>query len=79
MQRALENGDYASDADIVTDALRLWEQREDGRLLHVDLLKQAYAKGKASGEGQSIDRAAFLSELKAERAARGGLPPHPSC
>ena len=71
MQSAVENGGYASNSEIVRDALRLWEQREDIRALELEQLKRAYAEGKASGEPQEIDPDAFLKELKAERAARG--------
>ncbi|MDX8451909.1 hypothetical protein RFM98_03990 [Mesorhizobium sp. VK9D] len=33
-------------------------------------LKRAYDEGMASGEGQSVDRAIFLRNLKAERIAQ---------
>jgi antitoxin ParD1/3/4 len=34
-------------------------------------MKQAYDEGMASGEGQEVDRRAFLRALKAERTERG--------
>ena len=71
MQSAVETGGYASNSEIVRDALRLWEQREEVRQIELARLKQHFDEGKASGEGQEIDRVAFLASLKAERAARG--------
>jgi antitoxin ParD1/3/4 len=71
MQSAVKSGGYASNSEIVRDALRLWEQREEIRTLELEQLKRAYAEGKASGEGEAIDPVTFLKGLKAERSARG--------
>ncbi|WP_181183539.1 MULTISPECIES: type II toxin-antitoxin system ParD family antitoxin [unclassified Mesorhizobium] len=71
LQDAVENGDYASNSEIVREALRLWEHREELRALELAQLKQAYNEGMASGEGREVDRVAFLRALKAERAERG--------
>lgn len=71
LRNAVENGEYASDSDIVHDALDLWQQRKDFRALELERLKQAYAEGKASGDGETVDPAAFLASLKAERSAGG--------
>lgn len=50
LSRAVESGAYASNSEVVRDALRLWEQREEIRELELAQLKQAYDEGKASGE-----------------------------
>lgn len=71
LQDAVASGDYASNSEIVREALRLWEQREEFRTFELERLKRAYDEGMASGEGQDVDRMAFLRALKAERAARG--------
>lgn len=71
MKAAIEKGGYASNSEIVRDALRLWEQREDIRALELEQLRRAYRDGKASGEGEDIDPATFLKGLKAERSKRG--------
>lgn len=71
LQGAVESGSYASNSEVVRDALRLWEQREDMRQLEIDRLKRAYDEGMASGEGREIDRKRFLGELKAEARKRG--------
>jgi antitoxin ParD1/3/4 len=68
---AVESGAYASNSEVVRDALRLWEQREEIRLLEINRLKRAYDEGMASGEGREVDAKTLLSELKAE-IRRGG-------
>ncbi len=70
MKDAVDSGDYASNSEIVRDALRLWEQREEVRAIELEHLRRAYADGKASGEGESVDRHEFLRGLKQERSSR---------
>jgi antitoxin ParD1/3/4 len=67
MQAALDKGAYASDAEIVREALRLWEEREAFRTSEIERLKRAYEDGKASGEPEPVDPLAFLSAVKARR------------
>ncbi len=71
IQSAIDSGGYASNSEIVREALRLWEQREEVRLLELEQLKRAYDQGKASGEGEDVDPVVFLNGLKADRSARG--------
>ncbi|MFT4185535.1 MAG: type II toxin-antitoxin system ParD family antitoxin [Rhizobium sp.] len=68
---AVESGAYASNSEVVRDALRLWEQREEIRMLEMKRLKKAYDEGMASGEGREVDAKTLLAELKAE-TRRGG-------
>ncbi|MBZ9739042.1 MULTISPECIES: type II toxin-antitoxin system ParD family antitoxin [unclassified Mesorhizobium] len=71
LQRAVDAGGYASNSEVVREALRLWEQREELRVLELDQLKRAYADGMASGKPVDVEPAEFLRSLKAERRARG--------
>ncbi|WP_438751488.1 type II toxin-antitoxin system ParD family antitoxin [Pararhizobium sp. O133] len=71
MQSAVEKGSYASNSEVVRDALRLWEQREEVRELELARLKKAYDEGMASGEGREISADGLLAELKAEARKRG--------
>ena len=71
LQSAVDSGGYASNSEIVRDALRLWEQREELRALEIRRLKRAYDEGMASGPGREVEADALLGELKAERLARG--------
>lgn len=70
MQSVVENGGYASNSEIVRDALRLWEQREELRQMELAHLKRAYEEGMASGEGREISADTLLAELKAEARKR---------
>ena len=67
LQQAVASGSYASNSEVMRDALRLWEQRQELRELEINRLKRAYDDGMASGEGRSIDPDSLLTELKAER------------
>lgn len=68
IQRAVEASGDPADGQIVREALRLWDERAEGRILELDMLKREFAEGKASGEAEAVDPAAFLKSLKAEKA-----------
>lgn len=70
MKSAVDSGGYASNSEIVRDALRLWEQREEVRRIELARLKAAYDEGMASGEGRHISADDLLAELKAEARPR---------
>lgn len=71
VQRAVETGDYASNSEVMREALRMWEQREEIRALELNRLKQAYTEGMASGEGREISPEALLAEFKSKAPQRG--------
>ncbi|MBZ9696774.1 type II toxin-antitoxin system ParD family antitoxin [Mesorhizobium sp. CO1-1-7] len=71
LQSAVEGGGYASNSEIVREALRLWEQREQLRALELDQLKRAYADGMASGNPVEVEPVEFIRGLNAERRAGG--------
>ena len=71
LENAVESGGYASNSEIVRDALRLWEQREEVRQMELARLKKAYDEGMASGEGRNVTADMLLAELKAEARKRG--------
>ncbi len=66
IQQAVDTGSYASNSEVLREALRLWEQREEMRGLEIARLKQAYEEGVASGPARVWDRASLLASLKAE-------------
>lgn len=66
LQQAVASGSYASNSEVLRDALRLWEQRRELRELKLNRLKRAYDEGMASGEDRPIDAESLLAELKAE-------------
>lgn len=67
LHEAVASGAYASNSEVLRDALRLWEQRQELRELEINRLKRAYDEGMASGEARSVDAEALLAGLKAER------------
>jgi antitoxin ParD1/3/4 len=71
LQEAVDSGAYASDSEIVHDALDLWEKRENVRDLEIARLKKAYDEGMARGGGREVDARTLLAELKAEARTRG--------
>ena len=70
IQKAVETGAYASNSEVMRDALRLWEQREEIRALELGRLRRAYAEGIASGEPREIAAEALLNEFT-QKALRG--------
>jgi antitoxin ParD1/3/4 len=71
IEAAVETGDYASNSEVLRDALRLWEDREERRAVEIGKLKRAYDEGMASGEGRSVTTEQLLTEFKARAAKRG--------
>ncbi len=70
IQQAVETGEYTSCSEVVRDALRLWEQREDIRSLELAQLKRAYDEGISSGPARAVEADALLEEFKARLQAR---------
>lgn len=71
LQDAVNTGHYASNSEVVRDALRLWEQREELRALEIAHLKRAYEEGITSGNAGPIDKQKLLSRLNTEFRSRG--------
>jgi antitoxin ParD1/3/4 len=71
VQRAVDSGAYASNSEVIRDALRLWEQREELRALELAQLKRAYDEGMASGAPRTVDSEALLKEFRGKASARG--------
>lgn len=71
IQLAVETGAYASNSEVLREALRLWEQREEIRALELERLKQAYEAGLASGPGHEVDADALLTEFKRKAGLNG--------
>lgn len=71
LREAVQSGDYASNSEVVRDALRLWESRNEWREVQLAALKKAHAEGLASGPGMVVDAAQLLAEFKAEARSGG--------
>lgn len=71
IELAVKSGAYASNSEVLRDALRLWEQREELRMLELARLKSAYAEGMASGPAREASIADLLQDFAGKRRARG--------
>ena len=71
VQQAVETGGYASNSEVLREALRLWEQREDIRSLELARLKQAYNEGMASGDPREATSETLLAAFKEKARNRG--------
>ena len=71
IEAAVETGAYASNSEVLRDALRLWEQREQVKQLELARLKREYEAGIASGPGREVTADALLGEFKKKAARRG--------
>jgi antitoxin ParD1/3/4 len=71
IQTAVESGDYASNSEVVRDALRLWEDAQQRRKFANDRLRAAIEEGLASGTGRKVKAEDLLAEFKVRAAARG--------
>ena len=71
MDDAIAAGAYQSNADVVREALKLWEQREVIKALETARLKAAYEDGIASGAGRTVTADGLIAGFKAKAARRG--------
>ncbi len=68
IQKAVESGSYASNSEVLRDALRLWERQEEIRELEIARLRKAYEEGIASGPARDGEDA--FARIR-ERVAAG--------
>jgi antitoxin ParD1/3/4 len=75
VRRAVEAGEYASTSEVIRDALRLWESRRDLRERDLEIVRQRWDEGKASGRAGPLDIKRVIAEeranLKGARRGRG--------
>ena len=61
---AVESGEYASNSEVVREALRAWEQRRALQQQDVEELRRLWAEGLASGAGRFADIEALKAEAR---------------
>jgi antitoxin ParD1/3/4 len=75
VRRAVEAGEYASTSEVIRDALRLWESRRNLRERDIEIVRQRWDEGKASGRAGPLDIKRIVVEerakLKGARRRRG--------
>lgn len=65
VRHAVENGEYASASEVIRDALRLWEVRRQWREHELEILRQRWDEGKASGRAGPLDIKRLIAEERA--------------
>lgn len=71
VRQAVEAGDYASDGEVVCEALRQWEARRQLRSRDAETLADRWDAGKASGQAGVLDIKRLISEERAKGGAAG--------
>lgn len=70
IHRKVSNGRYTSASEVVREALRLMEERDQIQELYKASMREKIAAGMASlRAGQGTDGEAFMAELDADLAA----------
>lgn len=72
VRHAVEVGEYASTSEVIRDALRLWEARRQLRERDMEVLRQRWDEGKASGRAGELDVRRLIAEERAKLNAEGG-------
>ncbi|MGF9694876.1 type II toxin-antitoxin system ParD family antitoxin [Rhizobium sp. 0TCS1.26] len=67
VRQQVDKGLYASESEVVEDALRLLKESDEASLKE---LRAAIEEGEASGEPQPFDFDAFIEEKRRRNAAR---------
>lgn len=72
VRRVVEAGEYASTSEVIRDALRLWEARRQLRERDLEVLRQRWDEGKASGRSGYLDVEHLIAEERAKLNGEGG-------
>jgi antitoxin ParD1/3/4 len=70
VRAAVEAGEYASTSEVMRDALRLWEARRELRARDLEILRDRWEAGKASGLAGEADVRAVIAREKSKKAKR---------
>ncbi len=66
IRAAVAAGDYASTSEVVRDAVRLWSDRREFRRDELEVLREAWDSGKASGTAGPLDMKSIIHEARIE-------------
>lgn len=67
LRAAVEAGEYASTSEVVRDAVRLWESRQQLREAEIERLRRAWDEGEASGSAGPFDVRTIIEEARTEK------------
>lgn len=60
IRNAVASGAYATQSEVVRDAMRLWQEREAKKQATLDRLRQLWDEGVASGSAGELDIEAVI-------------------
>lgn len=69
VRRAVATGDYATESEVIREALREWKLRQAQRAAGVEELRRLWDEGLASGPAE--DGKAAFDRLRAQLAGHG--------
>lgn len=55
LREAVDSGEYATASEVVRDAMRIWQERWEGRQADIRKIRQLWDEGIASGKPEPID------------------------
>jgi antitoxin ParD1/3/4 len=67
VKKQVDDGRYASESDVIEEALRLLKESEEDE---IEAIRAAIDEGEASGEPRPFDFDAFIELKRAQRAQR---------
>ncbi|TNM60849.1 type II toxin-antitoxin system ParD family antitoxin [Aliirhizobium smilacinae] len=67
VKKQVDDGRYASESEVIEEALRLLKESEEDE---IEAIRAAIDEGEASGEPQPFDFDAFIERKRAQRAQR---------
>jgi antitoxin ParD1/3/4 len=75
VRQAVESGDYASNSEIVREALRDWKLKRALRQQGIEEMRHLWQEGLASGPSRLADLAELKAEARRRLAAQDGQEP----
>jgi antitoxin ParD1/3/4 len=66
VRRAVETGEYSTSAEVIEDALRIWESRRLMQDRDLEVLRRKWDEGKASGSAGRFDIERLIAEERAK-------------
>lgn len=67
VKKQVDDGRYASESEVIEEALRLLKESEEDE---IEAIRAAIDEGEASGEPREFDFDAFIERKRAQRANR---------
>jgi len=70
VRQRVESGEYASNSEIIREALKEWKERKDAEARKTEALRGLWQEGIDSGPGQFETMEDIIKEAKRRQAAK---------